>query len=74
MMTMAADTPREEEPDSMQGKGYATANSPFSGSLLPAEIAAEIGRCLQARYQPIPEEPLPENLAALVRKLQERQG
>jgi hypothetical protein len=66
---MAADTPDEGGPDSPKPNGGA--NNPFRGSLTPAELTAEIGRWLQAQH-PVSKEPLPDNLAALIRRLQER--
>jgi hypothetical protein len=47
-------------------------NSPFSGSQSKAQLAAEIGCCLQSRYSVPSKEPLPEKLVALVNRLQER--
>jgi hypothetical protein len=69
---MAADTQNEGGPHPSPSQIPEGANSPFGGSQLPAELAAEIGRCLKSRYRVIPEEPLPEDLAALVRQLQQQ--
>ncbi len=49
-------------------------NSPFDGSLSNAQLAAEIGRCLQSRYAVPTKGPLPEELAALVQRLREQGG
>jgi hypothetical protein len=49
-------------------------NSPFTGSLSAAQLTAQIGRSLQSLYQASLQEPLPEELAALVRQLEEREG
>jgi hypothetical protein len=69
---MAADIPDEREPDAEKPNGGA--NNPFRGSLIPAELTAEIGRWLQSQH-PVPlQEPLPEELASLIRRLQEREG
>jgi hypothetical protein len=69
---MAADTPDEGGPDAAKPNGGA--NSPFRGALTPAELTAEIGRWLQSQH-PVPlREPLPEELASLIRRLQERDG
>ena len=69
---MAADTPDEGGPDTAKPNGGT--NSPFRGALTPADLTAEIGRCLQAHH-PVPlKEPLPEELAALIRRLQKREG
>ena len=73
MMPMVADTPNEGGPHPSPSQIPEGANSPFGGSLLPAELAAEIGRCLKSRYRVIPEEPLPEDLAARVRQLRQRE-
>ena len=70
---MAADTPHEGGPNSGPSQIPEAANSPFGGAQPPAELAAEIGHCLKSRYRVIPEEPLPEDLAALVRQLQQRE-
>jgi hypothetical protein len=66
---MAADTSAEGGPDSPEPNGGA--NNPFRGSLTSAELTAEIGHWLQAQH-PVSKEPLPDNLAALIRRLQER--
>jgi hypothetical protein len=69
---MAADTSDDGRPDSPKPNGGA--NNPFRGSLAPAELTAEIGRWLQSQH-PVPlQEPLPEELASLIRRLQEREG
>jgi hypothetical protein len=49
-------------------------NSPFTGSLTSTQLADEEGRCLHSWSQAILSEPLPEDLAALVRKLEERES
>jgi hypothetical protein len=43
------------------------------GSLTHAQLAAEIGRSLQTRYQACLNDALPDKLAALVRQLQEQE-
>jgi hypothetical protein len=53
----------------MTAKFGSGSNSPFDGSLSNAQIAAEIGRCLQSEYAVLTNEPLPEELAALVQQL-----
>jgi len=69
---MAADTPDEGGPDAAKPNGGA--NSPFRGALTPAELTTEIGRWLQSQH-PVPlQEPLPEELASLIRRVQEREG
>jgi len=73
MMTMAVENPDEGGPHPGRSQIHEGANSPFRGSLRPAELAAEIGRCLKSRYRVTPEEPLPEDLTALVRQLQQRE-
>jgi hypothetical protein len=45
----------------------------ITGSLTNTQLAAEIGRSLQSRYQASLNEALPEELAALVHQLQERE-
>jgi hypothetical protein len=49
------------------------ANSPFTGSLAPAQLATEMGRCLRSQYQALLKEPFPDELADLIRQLQERE-
>jgi len=44
-----------------------------TGSLTPAQLAAEIGLSLRSQYQVCLNESLPDELAALVRQLQERE-
>lgn len=58
----------------MTAKFGSGSNSPFDGSLSNAQLAAEIGRCLQSQYVVPSEEPLPEELANLVQRLQEQDG
>ncbi len=50
----------------------AGSSSAFNGSLTHAQLAAEIGRCLQSQYQGALKEPVPDKLAALLRQLQEQ--
>jgi anti-sigma factor NepR-like protein len=69
---MAADTPLDG-PASGSAHNKAGSNSPFDGSLTPAQLTAEIGRCLRPMYQASLTEPLPQELEALVRQLQERE-
>jgi hypothetical protein len=69
---MAADTPHDG-PASGSGNDKAGSNSPFDGSQTPAQLTAEIGRCLRPMYQASLAEPLPQELEALVRQLQERE-
>ena len=69
---MAADTPRDA-PAFEAAHNQAGSNSPFDGSLTPTQLTAEIGRCLQPMYQASLTEPLPQELEALVRQLQERE-
>jgi len=52
--------------------GRTGSNSPFNGSQSNAQLATEIGRCLQSRYAVPSDEPLPEELAALVQQLREQ--
>jgi hypothetical protein len=54
--------------------GRTGSNSPFNGSFSSAQLAAEIGRCLQSQYAVPSKEPFPEELAALVRRFQEQDG
>jgi len=71
---MAAKAPWEDggtppiKPD-----GQPHPNSPFNGSLTMAQLAAEIGRCLRSRHAGALKEPLLDELAILVRRLQERE-
>jgi hypothetical protein len=58
----------------MTAKFRSGPNSPFGDSLSNAQIAAEIGRCLQAQYAVPANESLPEELAALVQRLGEQGG
>ncbi|EIM30856.1 hypothetical protein MicloDRAFT_00003830 [Microvirga lotononidis] len=69
---MAAGSPDEGGPNSAKPNGGT--NSPFRGALIPAERTAEIGRCLQAQHPVLLKEPLPDALAALILRLQEREG
>jgi hypothetical protein len=73
MSVMAADTPDDGEPKAAQASSLLGANNPFRGSLTPAEIAAETGRCLQVQHPAALAEPLPEELASLIRRLWERE-
>jgi hypothetical protein len=57
-----------------RAKERADLNSPFNGSFSNAQLAAEIGRCLQSQYAVPCKEPFPEELAALVRRFQEQDG
>jgi|GEM_PF-3850941 len=50
------------------------ANSPFAGSLTNKQLAVEVGRCLQSWSQADLSDSLPEELAALVRKLEEQES
>lgn len=56
----------------MTAKFRSGSNSPFDGSLSNAQLAAEIGRCLQSEYALPSKEPLPEELATLVHRLREK--
>ena len=58
----------------MTAKFRSGSNSPFDGSVSNAQLAAEIGRCLQSRYAVPFKEPLPEELAALIQRLREQGG
>ena len=58
----------------MTAKFGSGSNSPFDGSVSNAQLAAEIGRCLQSRYAVPFKEPLPEKLTALVQRLREQGG
>jgi len=69
---MAADTPDEGGPDAAKPNGGA--NSPFRGALTPAELTTEIRRWLQSQHPVLLQEPLPEELASLIRRLQEQEG
>jgi hypothetical protein len=69
---MAADTPLDG-PASRSANVKAGSNSPFDGSQTSAQLTAEIGRCLRPMYQASLTEPLPQELEALVRQLQERE-
>jgi hypothetical protein len=59
---------------------FITYEHPGSGRSLAAEkqfwrdrLRAQIGRDLQSKYRDILDEPLPENLAALLEQLDDRQ-
>ena len=70
---MAAATPDNSEPDAAQANSPLGLNSPFRGSLMPAELTAEIGCRLQTQH-PVPlHEPRPEELASLIERLWERE-
>jgi hypothetical protein len=69
---MAADTPLDG-PASGPAHDKAGSNSFFDGSQTPAQLTAEIGRCLQPMYQASLTEPLSQELEALVRQLQEQE-
>ncbi len=71
VMTARSD---DEDTNLERAKGRAGLNSPFTGSFSNAQLAAEIGRCLQSRYAVPLTEPVPEELAALVRRFQEQDG
>lgn len=69
---MAADTPDNGVPDAGQPSSLLGTKNPFRESLTPAELAAELGRCLQVQHPVALEEALPDELASLVRRLSER--
>jgi hypothetical protein len=56
----------------MTAKFRSGSNSPFDRSLSNAQLAAEIGRCLQSENAVSSKEPLPEELATLVHRLREK--
>jgi hypothetical protein len=73
--TMAKKSPPGDgTTDGTWSDGGGGANSPFTGSLTNTQLADEVGRCLQSWSQAVLSEPLPEDLAALVRKLEERES
>ena len=47
---MAAAMPDNGEPDAAKPNSPLGLDSPFRGSLMPAELTAEIGRRLQAQH------------------------
>jgi hypothetical protein len=51
--------------------GQAHPNSLFNGSLTPTQLAAEVGHCLRSHYSGVLDEPVPNELTILVRRLQE---
>jgi len=57
---------------SRRGGHHAGLNNPYDGSPKSARLAAAVGHCLRSRWVASPAEPLPENLAVLVRRLEER--
>jgi hypothetical protein len=69
---MAADTPDDGEPDAAKAGGTSGLNSPFRGSLPPAELTGEVGRWLQSQHPVSLTEPLPDELASLIQRLRER--
>jgi hypothetical protein len=70
---MAANTPDDGGPDAGRASSSLGTNNPFRGSLAPAELAAEIGRLLQVQHPAALTEPLPEEIASLIRRLWERE-
>ena len=56
----------------MTAKFRSGPNSPFDGSFSSAQLATEIGRCLQSQYEVLSDDPLPEELTALVQRLREQ--
>ena len=52
--------------------GRRGSNSLFNGSQTNTQLAVQIGRGLQSRTKAALEEPLSDDLAALVRRLEER--
>ena len=74
MIVMATDTPDDSEPDAGQPRSLLGTNTPFRGSLTPAELAAETGRWLQVQHPMALEEALPDELASLIRQLGERKN
>jgi hypothetical protein len=73
MIVMAADTPDGSKPDIGKTGSPLGTNNPYRGSLTPAELAAEVGRWLQAQHPVSLQEALPEELASLVSQLGERE-
>ena len=70
---MAAKPPSDEDRATPTGADGAVGPRPVMGSLTHAQHTAEIGSSLQLKYQVCPDNALPEELAALVRQLQERE-
>lgn len=69
MIVIAAAPPDNGEPDAAQANSPLGLNSPFRGSLMPAEI----GRRFQIQH-PVPlQELLPKRLASLIERLWERE-
>jgi len=70
---MAAKPPPDDETVTSTGADGPVGLRSITGSLTNTQLAAEIGRSLQSRYQASLNEALPEELAALVRQSQERE-
>jgi hypothetical protein len=68
----AKPSPDDETVASSGADGMASLRS-MMGSLTNIQLAAEIGRSLQTQYQVCLNETLPDEHAALVRQLQERE-
>ena len=68
---MAADTPHDG-PAPGPANDEAGSDNLFNGSLTPAQLTAEIGRCLRPMYQAALNEPLSQEIEVLVHLLQER--
>lgn len=68
---MAANSSSDDEGASQHAN--ADRNSLFNGAHTPAQLAAGIGRCLQSLYQASLAEPMSDELADLVRQLQEQE-
>ncbi|HZH52089.1 MAG TPA: hypothetical protein VEZ16_09445 [Microvirga sp.] len=56
---------------SHRGGRHAGLNNPYDRSPKSARLAAAVGHCLRSRWVASRAEPLPENLAVLVRRLEE---
>jgi hypothetical protein len=66
--------PSDGSTDGTRSDGGGGANSPFNGSLTNTQLAVEVGRSLRSWSQAALSEPLPDDLAVLVRKLEERES
>jgi Anti-sigma factor NepR len=70
---MAAKPPPDDETVTSSGADDTLGLRSIADSFTNTQLAAEIGRCLQSQYQDSLKEALPDELAALVRQLQERE-
>ena len=70
---MAAKPPSDEDRATVTRADRVGGLRSATGSLTNIQLAVEIGRSLQTRYQASLNDALPDKLAALVRQLQERE-